>query len=62
MLYLVLVDGTPVANVRSQEPEVEIRKWVAAGYRHPSITADNVVLERIDENVHVARWERLEMD
>lgn len=60
-VYLVTVQGEPAGRVQSLRPEAEIREWVAAGYRHPSITADDVKLEKVDTDSHTQRWLRLEL-
>lgn len=59
--YFVTVQGEPAGYVESYEPEHEVRAWIAAGYKHPSITAADVELVRMYEDTHTARWLMLEL-
>lgn len=42
--YAVYVDGNAEGFVQSERPPDEVRAWIAASYKHPSITVDKVKL------------------
>lgn len=43
-VYAVYVDGNAEGFVQSERPLEEVRAWIAASYRHTSITVDKVKL------------------
>lgn len=42
--YAVYVDGNAEGFVQSERPLEEVRAWIAASYKHASITVDKVKL------------------
>lgn len=48
-VYNIFVNGNYEGRVETSQPESDTKAWVAAGYKHPSITPDCVVLELVYE-------------